>query len=258
MPEGGPRYDVVVTLRDLPVHLGFRIDDLPTSLEPKALASALVTAYASARAAKLPGVRPVGAHLRPASTVAGAAAVYPLRDVADTTIEQVWLLLHPSPSGMWALYHTSSFKTAQVNTFQWGHLRAAIIHQHAWGPRSPSAVWPPSEITKPSAKLDLTDEAWKVAEWKAQNVGSLETSVVTGVGDMLREEVQSDLSPHAELVEMRARSISGAIQLAAPASAAQVLLRDLDRCTTMHDLRGWSWQCAWAIGNRAEVRGRTS
>jgi hypothetical protein len=256
--ERGPRYDVTVALRDLPATLGFRIDDLPTSLEPKALAAALATAYASSRAEKPPRVRPIGTHMRPPSTLAGADAVYAVRDAAEPTMEQVWLLLHGSPRGVWALYFTTSFRSADVNTFQWGHLRAAMIDQHGWDsvrPRGgPLAMWPASEITKPSAKLDLTDDAWKIAEWKAQNVGSLTPDVVIELGDLLRDEVQSDLSPRAELVETRADTIRGHIRRGVPPSAAEALLRDLDRCRTMHDLRGWAWQCAWAIGNRAELR----
>ncbi len=261
-PEGGPRYDVVVQLRDVTAHLGFRIDDLPTSLEPKALAGALASSYANGRAKTPPRVKPLAVHMRPTSALAGADAVYPLRDVAETTIEQIWLLLHASPSGVWALYHTIWFRSADVNTFEWGHLRASMIDQHAWDRENPRevapSIWPPSEITKPSARLELTDEAFAVAQWKAQNVGTFTPELVIEFGDMMREVVQIDQPPRTEIVEFNTDPIRGKIQRSLPPPAAAVLLRDLDRCHTMHDLRGWALGCAWAVGNRTEVRGRSS
>jgi hypothetical protein len=261
-PEGGPRYDVVVKLRDVTAHLGFRIDDLPTSLEPKALAGALATSYANSRAEKPPRVKPLGPHRRPPSTVAGAHAVYPLREIAETTIEQIWIVLHPSPSGVWALYHTTWFRSADVNTFEWGHLRASMVDQHGWDPAHPRevppSIWPPSEITKPLARLEMTDEAFAVAKWKAENVGSFTPELVIEVGDMMREEVQSDWPPRTEIVEFNTDVVRGKIQRSLQPQAAAVLLRDLDRCHTMHDLRGWAFGCARAVGNRAEVRGRSS
>ncbi len=257
-PATGPRYDVVVALRDLPAQLGFRIDDLPTSLDPRELARALATSYATTRAAKPPSLKPISEHMRPPTSTAGAQSVYPLADVTDPAMEQLWVVLHPSPTGVWALYHTTWFRTADVNTFQWGHLRAAMIYQHAWDREHPRdvapSIWPPSTITKPTANLDLTDEAWRVAESKAHDVGPIGAAEVVEIGDILRTEVQSDQSPRAEVVEMRADTIRGKIRRSAPPRVADVLLADLDQCHTMHDLRGWAWQGAWAVGNRTEVR----
>lgn len=258
----GPKYDALVQLRALPARLGFRIDDLPTALDPKELAKALATSYATSRAVKPPFVKPMPTTMRPASSVAGADAVYPLRDTPDPTIEQLWIVIHPSPTGMWALYCTTWFRTADVNTFHWGHLRASMVDQHAWDRANPREaapqIWPTSAIGKPSAKLDLTDEGWREAQAKAADVGTMEPQQVRAVAEVLLDMVQSDQVPRAEVVEMRLDTIKARVSMSVPPQAAQVLLRNLGECRTMLDLRAWCWQCAWAVGNRAEVRGKAS
>ncbi len=256
--DEGPRRDAVIQLRAIPARLGFRIDDLPTALDPKQLAAALATSYAAARADKAPFIKPLPSMMRPASSTCGAHAVYPLRDAGEPTLEQLWIVIRPSPSGMWALYHTTWFRTADVNSIQWGHLRASMVDQHEWDPAQPREVtpqiWPPSTIGKPSAKLDLTDEAWREARAKAAELGALAPPQVTAVGDVLREMAQTDQSPSTEAVEMRLDTMRVRVSMSVPPQAARVLLRNLGQCHTMLDLRAWIWQCAWAVGNRAEVR----
>jgi hypothetical protein len=260
--DDGPRYDVLIQLRAVPARLGFRIDDLPTTLDPKELSRALATSYATSRAVTPPFVKPLPTSMRPASSTGGAHAVYPLGDTAEPTIEQIWIVLRPSPTGVWALYHTMWFRTADVNTIHWGHLRASMVDQHEWDPANPREaapqIWPASTIGKPSAKLDLTDDGWREAQAKATEVGSLTPQQVTSVGDVLRDMAQTDQPPRSEVVEMRLDTIKARISMSVPPQAAQVLLRNLAECRTMLDLRAWCWQCAWAVGNRTEARGTAS
>jgi hypothetical protein len=258
----GPRYDALVQLRALPARLGFRIDGLPTALDPKQLARTLATSFAASRAVEPPFVKPMPTTMRPASSAAGADAVYPIRDTTDPTIEQIWIVLRPSPIGMWALYHTTWFRTADVNTIHWGHLRASMVDQHEWDPADPRdaapQIWPTSTIGKPSARLDLTDDGWGEAQAKAAEVGSLTPHEVTTVAEVMTDMALSDQPPRLEVAELRFDAIKARISMAIPPQAAGVLLRNLGECRTMLDLRAWCWQCAWAVGNRNEARDRSS
>ncbi len=256
-----PRYDCIVKLRDIAAEYGFRLDDLPTALDPKELAKALATAYANRRSGRTPFVKPLPDYARPTSSPGGAHAIYPLLD-AEPSMEQLCVIMHPSPTGWWALYFTTRFRSADVNSIKWGHLRASVIDRHEWDPIHPRetapTLWPPSAFALPSAALELTDVACQEAIAKAADVGPLTPTQVTAVADVLREICQTDQSPSTEAVPMRIDTLKTRITMSAPTKAAQVLLRNLDQCHNMLDLRGWAWQCAWAIGNRAELKSRTS
>jgi hypothetical protein len=249
----GPRYDVVVDLRDVRAHLGFRIDDLPTLLEPMALAKTLAMSYATSRASKPPFIKPLPTTMRPASSTGGAHAVYPLRDAEEPTIEQLWIVVRPSPTGLWVLYQTTWFHIADLNTIKWGHFRSSMVDQHAWDPAQPcerpAKIWPESAIATQSAKLDLTEDAWREAAAKATEAGPLTESQIMTVGDILREFAQTDQPPRTELVEPVVDAVRARISMGCPPRAAAVLLRNLGQCRTMLDLRAWTWQCAWAVGN---------
>ena len=167
-----------------------------------------------------------------------------------------WVMLRSSPTGYWALYHTTWFKTADVDNLRWAHLRASFIDQHAWDgkPRDTSpTIWPSSAITLPSAKLDLTEDAWRVAAGKAADVGHMTSEHMKALIDVLREFSQSDLSPRTPVPEMMLDTVKLRVSAVVPAQAAAVLLGDVDASKTRHDLRGWARQCVWAVANRAEL-----
>ncbi len=255
-PEGSPRYDVIVTLSDVRVEHGFRRDELPAGTEARALAQALATAYATNRAASPPRARPIGEKLRP-GTVAGAQATYPLRDTAaDPAIEQLWVLVRAVPSGFQVLYHTTRFRTAELNILEWAHLRSLMVDQHRWDPaparRTAPAIYPASAFALSSAKLDLTDAAWREAAAKAEDVGALTPEQVKALADLLFELAQSDDPPMQALIPAQIQIYSQRIAMAAPSRAACALLRNLETCRTVFDLRAWCWQCAWAVGNRKD------
>lgn len=257
-PAGKARYDVVLALQDLPVGHGFRIDNLPADMEPQALAVALCTAYRNQRATGADSdVKPLP--MRPPGALAGAHVIYSRRDVPEPTMEQVWVVIRPSPVGLWSLYHTCWFRNADVNNLRWAHLRASFIDQHAWDgkPRDTTpTIWPASAITLPSAKLDLTEDAWKEAAAKRLDVGHLTSQQVLGLAAIIREFAQSDLPPRAPVPEMVLDTLRLRLTDHGPPQAAAVLFRNLVECKTRHDLRGWAWQCTWAIGNRTELDGK--
>jgi len=256
-PDGTPTYDAVVTLGDVAAEHGFRRDDLPAGTEPRALAQALATAYGTNRAASPPRVRPIADRLRP-GTDAGAQATYPLRDMPDPTIEQLWVLVREAPAGLHALYHTTRFRTADLNILQWAHLRSLILDKHHWDPAAlrtaVPAMYPSSALAVPSAKLDLTDAAWAEAQAKAADIGPLADEQTAALTDLLLEVAQTDDPPGMKLIPPQIQLYMRKFAMCGPSKAAEALLRNLETCQTAFDLRAWAWQCAWAIGNR-DARG---
>lgn len=252
-PEDLPRYDVLVRLADVNVEHGFRRDDVPTGNDPRALAQALAIAYGTNRAASPPKPRPIPDRLRP-GTVAGSQATYPLRDVSEPTIEQLFILVRPAPSGFVVIYHTTRFRTADLNILQWAHLRSLSIAGHHWDPAQPRttapSLYPPSAFALPTARLDLTDAAWAEAQAKAADVGALSTEQTTALADVLLEIAQTDDPPAQVLIPPQVQLYMRKVAMVGPSKAAEVLLRNLEACKTAFDLRAWAWQCAWAIGNR--------
>lgn len=263
VPEGVPTYDAIVTLVDVPVELGFRIDDVPASgMDPKALAHSFALAYAKNRAATdlpAPRIDPMPPTLRPISTIGGARAIYRLRDTTpNPMMEQVVILLEPASSGVLALTHTTRFRTADLDTFEWAHLRAAIFDQHHWDvdyPRDrPSPIWPPeSEIARCSAKLQLTPAAWDEAAAKAALIGQLSNDHAVALVEPLMAFVQTNDPPrmrlHPKMFPVFMQRIAGV----GPGHVAEALLRNLERCLTTLDLRAWAWQCMWAIARQDRI-----
>ncbi|MGE5180827.1 MAG: hypothetical protein ACM31C_02135 [Acidobacteriota bacterium] len=250
-PEGSVKYDAVIALRDVAVHHGFRIDTVPAQMPPQDLAVAFVTAYRNNRATT-PDTRIVPLPFRPDWLLGGAETIYPLRDVAGPAMEQVFVMIRKAPTGLWVLFHTTWFRNADVNNLCWAHLRASFIDQHAWDekPRDTSPqIWPPSTITLPSAKLGLTDDAWKEATAKAGELPKLTSQQVLGLAAILREFAQSNRPPCEPVPELVLDTLRIRLKQVGPPEAIAVLVRNLGDCKTRHDLHGWAWQCTWALGN---------
>jgi hypothetical protein len=262
-PGGLPTYDVVVKLRDAPVELGFRIDDVPaTAMEPMAMAHAFALAYAKNRSVQ--STRPTLIHplppaKRPINTIGGAHAVYGLRDCeADPVMEQVFVLLQPAPSGVWSLTHTTRFKTAELDVFEWANLRAAVFDQHHWDPEfprdRPTPVWPPeSEIAICGAKLALTPEGWQEAVAKAGLIGQLTGEHAMTLVEALLAFVQTNDPPRNRIHPMLFPLYMQRIAAIGPGNIAEAMLRNIERCLTTHDLRAWAWQCMWAIARQDKL-----
>jgi hypothetical protein len=254
-PEGLPRYDVIVKLADVKAEHGFRIDEVPSSMPSQALAVAFATAYANTRAEKAPQVLAVAPKYLPTGADGGATAQYRRRDASASSIEQIWVATKPSPSGVWALYHTTRCDLDEVNTIKWLHLRSTSMGQHRWSesevPRT--AIWPASEMATPTAKLELTEPEWAEAAAKARDLPELSEAVRADLVPFFTSVARTDDPPALELIEKMLEIRWGQLSMKVEPAAAQVFLRNMRRCRTALDLRAWAWQCVWAIGNRESV-----
>lgn len=247
---GEIKYDVVIRLADVDVEHGFRIDDVPSSMSPDALAAAFATAYAKSRARGTPSVNDIPEPHRPTGAIGGARSQYRLRG-SDTEIERVWVATKPSPTGAYALYHTTRASLDQVNPMRWSHLLSTMNGQHRWveddSPRPP--IWPASEMALLSAKLDLTHVERDEAVAKARDLANHEES--SEIVTYLSQLAQTDDPPAAPLDASRVEAVRAQLAARLEPWVAQILGRNLVRCRTALDLRAWAWQCVWALGNAA-------
>lgn len=247
IPAGVPVYDAVVALGDTAAEHGFRI--VPAL---NADAETLAINYRNVRSTDDAEIRPLPNAFPTRGSIGGAQVIYSLADSTEPMMEQLWIVLH----GEHALYHTTRFRNVDVNTIAWGHLRSSFIDQHWWREAEPRdatpSIWPESVITQPSAKLDLTEAGWRDARIKSSEIGSLSPDEQRVLLTLFREYAQSDFTPRMQVSQNARETLRQRIESACPARAAQTLLRGLDGCASRHDLRGWIWQCVWAIGQRPE------
>jgi hypothetical protein len=247
VPDGPVSYDVVVKLADIEVEHGFRIDDVASPMSPQALAAAFATAYASSRAKSTPTIEGIQPAHRPDGAAGGARAQYRLRD-QETDIERAWVATKPSPTGVWALYHTTRANLDRVNPMWWAHMLSTMNGQHRWsGHDAPRpAIWPASAFANPSAKIDLTAAARDEAVAKARDLAGMPPP--SGLVTWLSQLAQSDDPPAEGLAPERIDAIHEQLGAKVP-DGAPILARGLDQCRTALDLRAWAWQCVWALGN---------
>jgi hypothetical protein len=259
---GSPRYDVVLAMQDAPVEVGLRMDEVPTQIRAPALVAALLTSYATTRAANLARLRPdaLDAPLLPRGAACGMGASYGLRGDDDAAMESLAIIARTTRADLvHALFLTVRFRAGDFTPFSWSNLRPALLAHQSFTPGElPStAVWPPHPaFAMPKAKLELTDAAFAVAQAKAAQIGQMTPQEVGQIADVLLNATHRDLPPsaawdHAADLPL-ARAIAGCI----PTVAAEVLLRNQHEVQTAHDFRGWLWQCFWAVGNRASLRRR--
>ncbi|MFN0252792.1 MAG: hypothetical protein ACKV2T_38310 [Kofleriaceae bacterium] len=246
-PEGPVRYDAIAKLADVQIEHGFRIDDLPTTTDPKALAEALAITYSKSRAENPPAVWDIPEEYLPRGAIGGAKAQYRLRG-SENDVERVWVATKPSPTGVWALYFTTRANLDEVNPIGWSHLLSTFNGQHRWGDDSPRApIWPAaSELATPIAGLALTESGLAEAEAKARDL--VGHHIPDNVIGNLSRLAQTDDPPATAIDAVRLHATQSQLSALVPPETAKILLRDLDRCHTMLDLRGWIWQCVAAIG----------
>lgn len=249
-----PKYDVLLTLADAPIELGFRLDRGTEQLDKQALAGALALTYATGRTAN-PNIAALRGPAVPSGPVAGARGTYALRDSDGRDMESLAVLVRDGAGGLWSLYQTIRFRTGDVTPVEWANFRTALCAEHTWDGSTPAgqpAIWPTSAFLEPSVRIKFVDTAWKEAEAKAAEMGPLEDEETGLLAQRLFSLASNDATPSTAvprpILELTSRDIS----MAAPPRAAETLLRNLDDVKTFHDYRGWCWQCAWAIGNRAD------
>jgi uncharacterized protein (TIGR02996 family) len=254
----GPRYDIVLKMDDVPVELGFRMDAVETQIEAPQLVPALTLAYAQSRASNPEQISPntlVGKMLAPGAT-AGGHVVYPLRG-EDDAMEYVAITGKQDAGVVHALHMTVRYRKSDVTPFAWSNLRPALMFHQSWtAAKSPSMqVWPVTSCFVPcSARFQLTDAAREEGRAKSQEIGVLSAEDVDRIAGALLEATMANWAPsspwHESLTEEAARDIARAM----PSVVAQVLLRNIDKVESVHDFRGWLWQCFWSVGNRAGLR----
>lgn len=257
-PPESPRFDVVIQLSDLPVAVLFRLDVVPTGMQAEALATSLVQAYATGRAADTPRGGPVGGSLVTPGADGQASLIYSLPESGGKQqMEHVSVTAHAHPEGLWALYQSMRHSNQEVNPVKWAHLRNAMYRNAHWDPAqprtSPPALWPPSSaFAELSGSLTLTEEAWAEAQAKATDIGPLTDDQVVNSIRLFITFSNSDHPPTFELHSYLLDMTSHHVAAQNPSRAADAFLRNINQVKTMHDFRAWIWQCIWAIGNRTD------
>ena len=251
----GPTYDVEIKLVDVEAEHGFRIDEVSSSMDPQALSAAFATAYAKNRARVEPEVLSIAPKYLPTLAQGGATSQYRVKGEHPNSVEQVWVAVKPSSTGVLVLYHTTRCNLDDVNPIKWFHLRSTCMGQHRWDvPESPrSPIWPTSEMATPTAKLELTESEWAEAVAKARELPELGDDLHAQLVPFFTSVARTDNPPASIVIEkelqIRWDQLSGMVEPV----IADVFLRNLARCRTALDLRAWAWECIWAIGNRQQL-----
>lgn len=255
---GPPTRDVIVKLSKPSLELGFRLDTLPTAIEPEALATSLALAYGTTRAGSTPAIELHGGLARAIGADAIAAGIYPYGPDALGSMERLMVAVRRNGDQAWALYWTIRFAKSDVNAIRWAHVQTAMTRKQHWDPAAPRtaapSLWPPdSRFAEPSAALEWTDEAWAEAQAKAGELGPLTDHETQGLLDAVIGFARSEDPPTREVDPYVTQLMTRKLILCGPPAAAEILARNLDQVRTTHDLRAWCWQCVWAIGNRASL-----
>lgn len=254
-----PTYDVAINLADVPIEFGFRMDEVPTEITAANLLPALISSYASGRAAS-PDRLDVDWLRGKAAANGGHGAMranYQLRGDDPMAMEFLAIILKPMPRGFHALHLTIRYRRGEFTPFAWSNLRWALLFSQSWGPGrlASTALWPEQPVLlQPSAKFELTEHASREARIKAEQVGSVSSAESEQLARVLLEWTNKPAPPIWDCPEDVEMEVSREIVQAVPSRVADVLLRNLGEAKTLHDFRGWLWQCYWAVGNRAEVR----
>lgn len=132
-----PRYDIVLQMQDAPVELGFRMDEVPTEIEPRELVPALFTSYAAMRAREGSAPDPSWLQGRPLpdGATSGMYASYPLRGDAHDAMEFLAIVVkRTSRAAYLAMHMTVRYRRGELTPFGWSNLRAALLLHHSWDP----------------------------------------------------------------------------------------------------------------------------
>lgn len=256
LPEGPPTYHALVTMTDLPVEIGVRIDELPSEMDPQALAMALTQAYATSRAQDLRRVAALRGRLLGQGFHGGANTIYVIRS-ADPPTRMEHIEVHTRQDGdkIWAVYVTTRWAPSEVDVVRWAHLRTALGGQAHWGadaPRTePPRLWPArSRFAELDARLQLVPEAMGDADTMSTELGEISDDDANLTIDMLINTANADDPPTAEVSEALLEAYCRRIAGRAPSQAAERLMRNTPAIATFHDLRAWCWQAIYAISHR--------
>jgi len=96
------------------------------------------------------------------------------------------------------------------------------------------------------------------AQAKANDLGTVTRDEVNSIADLLLELANSDEPPTLPWAPFLHQHATTRVAVTVGSRVAEVLCRDINAVASMLDDRGWAWECFWAVGNRAEVRDRTT
>lgn len=260
LPPGPPAYDAVVTMTDLAIEIGVRIDTLPAGTEPLALASSLTQAYAVSRAREVRRVAPLRGRLLGDGFHAGANTIYQRRDGGPAALMehvQVHVREDIDAGATWAVYVTTRYAAADLDVVRWAHLRSAMAGQEQWNPAQPRTAAPPlwpahSDFAELTARLLLLPEAHAEAQRKSTELGPLSEADAAAVVDELISTASGDEPPTAPVSEALIGAYCRRIAPRIPTRAGETLMRNTPGIKTFHDLRAWCWQGIWAVGHRPD------
>ncbi|MBC7672775.1 MAG: hypothetical protein H7247_10185 [Polaromonas sp.] len=153
--------------------------------------------------------------------------------------------------GPLALYMVINFLKNEFSPVQWANLRTVLATHQDWqGGRPSTSVWPPSKFATLSIRFELLPAAWREAQKKAADLGDVSASDLRTLTDMLLEFSCSDDPPTFPLPKYVLDLGANQIAMRADSRVVEVLLRNYYDIENTHDLRGWCWQCIWALGTR--------
>ncbi|MBL0216513.1 MAG: hypothetical protein IPQ07_21850 [Myxococcales bacterium] len=252
-----PRYGAVLALADGPIEIGLRMDEVPTAIAPDAIAAALALAYARSRALDPDAIKgsALDGRVLARGADAGTRATYVLRGEDPQAMEFLALTTKAAAPIVHALHLTVRYRRTDLTPFAWASLRSALLNHQSWDPeRLPSTtLWPASTMVAGSVSFELSAAATAEARAKAADIGTVTPEEVGRLADLLLGFAGTDDAPtmpmHAFVHELTSRQVAAAV----PPRIAEVLVRNIADVASMHDLRAWSWQCFWAVGNRAEL-----
>jgi len=92
------------------------------------------------------------------------------------------------------------------------------------------------------------------AREKSACVGEISRENVDTLADYLLDIAIDDQPPTLPWVPFLNVHTRARVAMIAGGDIADVLCRDLDSVDSMHDFRGWAWECYLAVGNRPGAR----
>lgn len=237
-------------LADADVTVEYRLDYLPRTSDARALAAALIEAYMT-NAAKEP-VR-FGPAPTPVGAETAASATYSLDCDDERSMEFTTIALKNDGLATQALYQIVRFRRGELNPVQWANFRTAIASAQKWSGDDSTApsLWPDSSFAGPGIRLELLPAAFDEARNKANALRDISNADVEALTDILIEFAVSNDPPNYELQQVVLDMGAQQIAMRCESRFAEVLLRNFYSIRNTHDLRGWCWQCLWALGNRA-------
>jgi hypothetical protein len=189
--DESPRYEARLVLADAPITVRYRLDSLPTGMQPGPLAHTLTLAYAVNRAAGMPRVTSARGERCEAWGVLGAASSeYGLAQrAADGDHESVTVLVRSTDDALLAMVVTYRFASAAVSPIQWTLFLSAASAGIDWRPAAPTDrapnLWPESTFLRPGIRGELFPS-------RRAEVESLRARLVMAPGE--REALRSRLT----------------------------------------------------------------